>query len=115
MKTSLTGAHLPVVGDRVWHIFHGVVRSGPVSKVDPPGQPMGYAAVFITENGGTCCVHGANPSVMNDTDGWYWSEAEAQAAVDAHNAWQASIKAQSIRDGVYSADSPLARVWVTAG
>lgn len=114
MKTSLTGAKLPVVGECVWHIFHGVVRSGTVSKVDPPGQPMGYAAIFITENGGTCCVHGANPAVTNDTDHWYWTEAEAQAVIDAHNAWVASIKAQSIRAGIYSADGPLARVWVPA-
>lgn len=79
----MTTNKLPSIGDRVWHVFHGMVRSGLVSKVDPPGRPMAYAAVFVTENGGTCCVHGTNPAIMGDTDHWYWTEAEAQAVVDA--------------------------------
>lgn len=73
---------LPAVGDRVWHVHLGKVRSGHVSKVCPRGHPMGYAAVFVSTNGGICCVHGRNPSIKDDADHWYWTEAEAKAVAD---------------------------------
>lgn len=86
-QKDLQRATLPSVGDRIWHVFHGAVRSGLVSKVTRPVDPLkGYAAVFVTEAGGTCCVHGANPAIVADTDHWYWAEATAQAVVDAEAA-----------------------------
>ena len=102
MDNRQSSTRLPAVGDLVWHVHLGKVRSGRVSKVDPPGRPMGYAAVFVTANGGTCCVHGANPSIKDDTNHWYWTEAEAQAVAELE---------QERREATWAAKSRHQRTW----
>lgn len=74
---------LPDRGDTVWFVFHGVVRSGPVVRVEVAGKPMAYPCVWVQMEKGVACLHGANPAIVGDTDHWYETEAEAQTIVNA--------------------------------
>ncbi len=74
---------LPDRGDTVWFVFHGVVHSGPVVRVEPTGKPMAYARVWVQMEKGVTSLHGANPAIGGDTDHWYKTEAQAQAIVNA--------------------------------
>lgn len=83
MTNSIPAAPLPGPGDTVWFVFHGVVHSGLVARVEPAGKPMAYACVWVQMGKGVTCLHGTNPAIDGDTDHWYLTEAQAETVVNA--------------------------------
>lgn len=79
---------LPQPGQTVWYWWmshwrrRDTVRAGVVVEVQPAGSRLAYDCVHVrVDNGGVTALHGVNPSILDDREDWFFTEAECRAHV----------------------------------
>ncbi|ODS22348.1 hypothetical protein AB835_14690 [Candidatus Endobugula sertula] len=90
----MTKNRIPDIGEKVYYWRFGefsldAVQSAIVVHVERPGDPgfrLGYIVVRLRKEGaksGSFAIHGANPSIKNDRDGWFFTEEECRQFVQS--------------------------------